>query len=513
MFNPFKAISTKFSNIRADRVLVPQQPVQPLVQSPVSRTTGDLSEISRLSGMNRYALADHLIVIDERLWSIVELSAIMIKKSYADIRIRPENPDDKELSSEEEGALTAAKEFAERMDFADLFYHYTVDLWKYGDIADQIRISGKGVDSLIPLPMNLVTAVDKRSQINNALRFQDQVITDPKWYIVDERDTAVNTHMTILSKDRVLRISFNNRRNWIKDNLGRWTFNVWSHPPIASLYTLIEWKHNLIKNDILWRNRMLPRVHWKLNLEPFDPSKYSGTHAQKIADATRDATKAINDFNEVAKRMEADQAITTGMGVEHEMIEPKSTNYNSPSEIIAQLNSFISSPTGVPDALVGGESKGFTSLLQTTSFTALKSEVYAEKIKVALQSLMRRHVSIVKPATSEGVLNRLEIRTRLILDRDRTELSKIIGNLVGAKVFTADEIRKVWGLDPLTKKQEEELVSFNEKMNPVGNSAEEINADLQGQNPDSPTGDQESSQQRRRNSNQRGDRSATRRQR
>lgn len=511
MKNPFKDIFTKFSNVRADSKLQPKQPIEPLVQSPVSRTTGQLTEVSRLAGLNRYALADQLIIMDERLWSIIELSAIMVKKSYADIRIRPVDADDKELTTEEKGALDEAKKFAEKMDFADLLYHYTIDLWKYGDIVDQIRISGNGVEELIPLPMNLVTAVDKKSQINNALKFQDEVITNPKWYIVDERDVAVNTKMTILSTDRVLRISFNNRRNWVKDNLGRWTFNVWSNPPISSLYTLIEWKHNLIKNDVMWRNRLMPRVHWKLDLSPFDPSKYAGTHAQKLSSATTDASKAVDDFNETAKQMEADQAITTGMGVSHEMIEPTSTNYTSPNEIISQINSLISSPTGVPDALVGGESKGFTSLLHSTSFTALKSEVYAEKIKKALEDLMRRHVGIVKPATSELVLERLEIRTRLILDRDRTELSKIVANLKGANIFTTDELRAVWGFDPLTEDQEQSLIKYLEDTGASGNSPEEVDDDLQGQNPDSPTGDQESSEQRRRNSNQRGERRGTRR--
>ncbi len=512
MNNPIKKLFSKFSNVRADSVLQPKQPIEPLVQSPVSRTTGQLSEVSRLSSLNRYALGDQLMIMDERLWSIVELSAIMIKKAYADIRLRPVDADDNELSTEEKAALDEAKKFALKMDFGELFYHYTIDLWKYGDIADQIRITANGVEELIPLPMNLLTAVDKKSQINKGISFTDEVIVNPKWYIIDERDTAVNTKMTVLSKDRVFRISFNKRRNWIRDNLGRWTFNVWSYPPIASLYTLIEWKHNLIKSDVMWRNRMMPRVHWKLDLSPFDPSKYAGTHAQKIAAATSDATLAINAFNETAKQMEADQAITTGMGVSHEMIEPKGTNYTSPNEIISQINSLISSPTGTPDALVGGESKGFTSLLHSSSFTALKSEVYAEKIKKSLQDLMRRHVGIVKPATSQDILDRLEIRTRLILDRDRTELSKIIANLKGAKIMTTDELRMIWGFDPLTEDQEKDMIEFLESTGESGNSPEEVSGDLENSDPNAPTGDQESSEQRRRNSNQRGERrNATRR--
>ena len=59
---------------------------------------------------------------------------------------------------------------------------------------------------------------------------------------------------------------------------------------VTLIIFLIEWKQNLIRNDIVWRNRLLPREHHKLDLSVYDPSKYTGTYSTKIANAKSDAT-------------------------------------------------------------------------------------------------------------------------------------------------------------------------------------------------------------------------------
>jgi len=482
------------------------QPIMPLIQSPVMTTSNALAEIDRIKRINnKYALADILTQIDERLWSVIELTAIMIQKSLADVAIERTDVG-VPLTNEEENALLEAKAIFKKLRFKRLAYNYSIDLWKYGDAVDRIGIGSKGITELEALPMNLLTAVERRDQIGKPLEWKDSVIRHPQWYAIDEMNTNVQVQERAIRKERIQHISFNPRRVWIKDNQQRWTFGVWSVPPITSLRVLIEWKHNIIKNDMIWRNRMLPRYHWMLDLSMYDPSKYTGTHDQKIASAELAAAAAVQGFNNGIAQLESDQGVTTGLNVKNEVIEPKSSNYSAPNAIIDQLNSLISTPAGVPGALVGGESKGFTSLLQSSSFTALRAEIYADVITEALTDLMKRHVSIVRPGIREEVVDRLYIRNKLILDRDKSENAKIIATLVGTNMFTIDEIRAIWGLDPMTEKQAMSHLEWITAVGKSGKSPAEVTDDALDENIDSPTGDQQSQRQRDRNRTQIGER-------
>ena len=479
------------------------QPTDPIVMEPFSVQTGRLVDVA--AQKNKYSKADALINMDERLWSVVELSAIMVQKSYGGISLHTTNKDEG-LSNREENAIIVAKEFSTQINIPNLLYCYTKDLWKYGDAVDQVKFYGsQGIKELRPLPMNLVTAIDRRDQFRKNL--PNEVIMDPKWYVIDEAASNVLVPDKIIPKNRILHISFDKRRQWTLDNMARWTFNVWSHSPIETLRVLIEWKQNLIRNDIVWRNRLMPREHHKLDLSVYDPSKYTGTYSTKIANAKSDATTAISDYNDKIKRREADQGFTTGKNVEIGIIEPKSTSYNAPNLIIDQINSLISTPTGTPGALVGGESKGFTSLLHSSSFTAMRADVYASRIMASLEALMKRHVRMVRPGISDEIVNRLHIKNRLILDRDRTELAKIISVLKDTNVFTPAEIRNIWGLDPLTKQQEKEISAQVKATQPVQQENQsETQEDLLRQNPASPSNPMETARQRQRNLIQRGER-------
>jgi len=462
-FFKLKDTSTKMAaSSRSDPIDSTIQSVDPLISVPANILQGRMQDITSLRAQNRYALSDALYNADERLYSAVELMAIMIEKSIGDISIAGVRQDDKTLSNEELNAIKVANDWARDIagvGLKKLFYHYTIDLWKYGDAVDVIKFNSSGVTDLIPLPMQAVTAVDKRDQINQAISFNAPMIMNPKWYIVDEQQSAPLIQDNIYKKERILHISFNPRRNQMRDNMTRWTMNVWSMPPITSLIGILTWKQNLIRNDMVWRQRSMPREHHKLDLSQYDLSKFSGTFAQKQAASLSAAQAAITKYNANMRRREADQGFVTGQGVNIEWIQPK-VNYTDPMPIIDQINQLLGGPTGTPAALMGGESKGFTSLVQSTSFLALRAEIYAEVIQRPLTELMKRHVKLSRPGIRASVVDRLFIKNRLILDRDRTELAKMIAVLTASKAFTMDEIRAIWGLDPATEKQVEEIIEW-----------------------------------------------------
>jgi len=513
---PFKTKTsdTKMSSSsRTDPTDATIQSVDPLIAVPANILQGRMQDISDNRAQNRYALSDALYNADERLYSAVELMAIMIEKSIGDISIASIRNDDKTLTNEEENAIKVANDWAKDIagvGLRKLFYHYTIDLWKYGDAVDVIKFNSSGVTDLIPLPMQAVTAVDRRSQINAAISFNDPMIMNPKWYVVDEQQSAPLIQDNVFKKERILHISFNPRRNQMRDNMTRWTMNVWSMPPITSLIGILTWKQNLIRNDMVWRQRAMPREHHKLDLSQYDLSKFSGTFAQKQAASLAAAQAAIEKYNTNMRRREADQGFVTGQGVAIEWIQPK-VNFTDPTPIIDQINNLLGGPTGTPAALMGGESKGFTSLVQSTSFLALRAEIYAEKIQRKLTEVMKRHVKLARPGIRAAVVDRLYIKNRLILDRDRTELAKIIAVLVESKAFTMDEIRRIWGLDPATDAQVAEIRKWLKMINPVqkttGTTGKQAADDLLKQKQNTaPTAGQESPGKRSRDLIQKGGR-------
>lgn len=511
------------SKMQVDPRPLDRQTTDPLVMTPASIIGGRAEEqfnLRDLQGRNRYLMADNLYISDERLYSAIELIALMIQKSIGDTlgNIFTIRSDDRQLTNEEENAIEVANEFARTLDgvgIPRLFYHYTIDLWKYGDAVDEIHLGSSGVEKLQPLPMHLVTAIDTRSQLNRAIDYNEPAIMNPKWYVVDEQMSETNVPDMVIKKERVTHISFNNRRNWIKDNLNRWTFGVWSYPPIYSLIGILTWKQQLIRNDMIWRNRSLPREWHKLDLSNYDASKFSGTHEQKLAAAQTAANNAIKDYAKTNQRREADQGFVTGGGVEISYVEPSKTTYSDPSPIIDQINSLIGGPTGTPAALMGGESKGFTSLVHASSFLALRAEVYSNPIQRAMEDLTKRHVSLARPGIRKEVVDRLYMKNRLILDRDRSELAKMVAILTASKVFTPDEIRAIWGLDPATEKQAKEIIGWLKstsnasKSNGGLNSAQRTQAQMISRREGTEgtaTRGQESQRQRERNTFTTGDR-------
>ena len=130
----------------------------------------------------------------------------------------------------------------------------------------------------------------------------------------------------------------------------------------------------------------------------------------------------------------------------------------------------------------------------------MRADVYATRIMTSLEGLLKRHVRMVRPGISDEIVDRLFIKNRLILDRDRTELAKIIAVLNETNVFTPTEIRNIWGLDPLTEQQANEI-ALSIRNQPQGETTE----DLLRQNPASPSNPMETARQRQRNLIQRGD--------
>ncbi len=455
------------------------EPIQPLIQSPVQKESGFLDAIGP-SLDNEFDQADLLLLRDERLRGNLELFAQMVGRAYQGIEISQkgdeENP--RELSEEEIALLETARDLDNRLDFRNLIKSYTRSLFKYGDVIEHIETDTAFLDeefdedveatdavtALTPLPMNQITIIDEASRIENPE--PEKVITQGNIYVIDEENADQTEEDPVqYPKEEILHISLDNRSNWKEDLMGRPTFGIWSDAPIKSIIYLLEWKHNLIRNDMLWRNRMVPREHHKLNMTAFAPENYPGaTFQARLQAAKIAATNEMNQYAAGIRTQQPDQGYVTSTDIEVAIVEPRTANYREVNTQLDQIDSKISTMTGTPEALSGGNNSSFSSVEFSGTFVSLRSEEMCNTIVRGLERVIWKHLKAVHPSSQIKDIKRVKMKTRLILDRDMTERAKVVSILDGTNKFTPTELRGIFGFEALTDLQLQEILEFAKEM-------------------------------------------------
>lgn len=498
-------VKRKIAQFTAEPDPLTIEPVQPLIQSPIQRQSGLLDAVGA-NFENPYDQADQLLLLDDRLKSNLDLFGKMVARSFQGIDVTQsgdeENP--RELSDDELAMINTANNLVNRLDFKSLYESYTKSLIKYGDVIEHIETDPSFLDEefeeeaeadgsvtgLTPLPMNQMTIIDEASRIDDPE--PDRVITQANIYVVDEENADTTEEDPIeYPKEEILHISVDNRANWKEDLVGRNTFGIWSDAPIRSVLYLIEWKHSLIRNDMIWRNKMLPREHHMLNMSAFAPENYPGTtFADRLSAAKVAATTEMNLYSASIRGQQPDQGYVTSTDVEVKIVEPKTTNYQNPNLIINQLDQKISALTGIPEALSGGETGGFSSIEFSGTFVSMRAEETAELIGKSLNRVIWKHIKAIHPSFDIKDIKRVKTKHRLILDRDLTERAKVISILTGTKVFTPTEIREIFGKEAMTTAQEEEIQEYLQNLAAIvryesridtGKSVDDTSADAEAE--------------------------------
>jgi hypothetical protein len=500
------------------------EPVQPLIQSPIQRQSGFLDSVGP-SLDNEYDQADQLILLDDRVRGNLSLFAQMTARAFQGIDITQKGDEEgpRVFSEDEKAMITTANQLVTRLDFRSLYESYTKSLVKYGDVIEHIETGPEFLDeefeeeageegtitALTPLPMNQMTIIDEAGRIDDPE--PTKVITLKEIYVVDEENADQTEDDPIqYPKSEILHVSLDPRTNWKDDLVGRPTFGIWSDAPLKSVIYLIEWKHNLIRNDMLWRNKMLPREHHKLNMSAFAPENYPGsTFSERLSAAKVAATSEMNLYSASIRGQQADQGYVTSTDVDVNIVEPKSTNYQNPNEMINQLDTKISGLTGTPEALSGGTTVGFSSIEFSGTFVSIRAEEMAALIGRALDRLLWKHIKAVHPAFDIKDIKRVHTQHRLILDRDLTERAKLVSILAGTKVFTPTELREFEGKEALTDIQQQEIIDHEELIAAAvatGGSSPEEEAASAISKTGNPTGNQQSKSKRINDNNSQGDR-------
>lgn len=373
---------------------------------------------------NRYRKYSALLQKDPTLYGAIATMASLVSHSFKGLTVWT----GAEVDDKERQLIQRANAILEESDIRSKIYQIAFSLIRDGDVV-MLR------DSLKILPMSNVTAVEKRSQIGQIV---DDVIQEANFYVINEGTEK----QQVLTKDQVIHISLN-PTDFVEDNYGRKTFGIWSMSPIETVAGTVLWKLSLMKNDMLWRYRLIPREHHKLSSEAFRPELYAGKNIdEKIANAKAAAQRAISEYVTEIEKKEADQGYVTLDNVEIEIVEPKGS-YSDPNELVNQLNQNISIAIGIPVQLLGsGQTKGsYAAALAMISFVMTRVSSIIAQISPAI----KEYIISQLPAEIRSLAPKLRLVWNVVLERDRGDLARQIAVLKETGILTIDELRALWG--------------------------------------------------------------------
>ena len=404
---------------------------------------------------------------DERIYSIVSLTASMIRDSYTGIKIDPKDSyKDDELDATEQKALKYAEQFAKNIQLKSLIYTYAWNVLAYGDYIERFNTSGEGVTRLKSLPLNNVTIIEDRGNINKI----DKPIFEANHYLINESKFGGADSYT---SDEIIHVSYNNRGQWRKDILNRDTYGIYSVPPIAVLKKLVDWKNETISNDKKWKRKMVPREHWEVDTATINPNNFSGTPDEKIDKAQKHIDSLIDKVQRVVDTPNPDQSIVTNQTVKSKVLEASSVSYAEPNNVLNQINESLGAPTGTPSAYLGGDSAGYAGLTAINNLAGIRIEPLAEKIALAFEKLIRKHLSIAHSNLGSAVINRILINIDTKSIQLKLETSRILLNFVKTELFTKSELRGIVGYGPLS--QEPYKVKMDERL--IRDNIDQVTAD------------------------------------
>ena len=400
------------------------------------------------AGLNKYQLYNRMVKRDSELNSAINKMAMLVERSYQGIVLHP----GKDLSTEEQSMLDLAKIKARKLQFEKRFYTIARRLLIDGDV---IIVKNLKQNRLNFLPMELMTALNDISQ--QAAPGNPNTLTDiwsgpPGVYIFNE--SSGSSAWKLYKPSEIMHVALSNDAEMVVDNQGRTTWGIWSQSPMEALRPIIFWRLSTIVNDMIWRKLYLPREHHEIDLtDVLDPSQYPGdTITERRTAALVAGSKAIDDYIAKLKNQMPDQGYVTPKvagpdgkdrsSVNVSIIEPKSTTYVSPNELLLQLGQEISDAFFTKT--VSETKASYSAELVAASVEQLMAEFLAERVKEYLLDLLIE--ALGNPPNAED----LDIKLQLILPKDMESLARQVAVLAAANIYTINEMREVLGMDPLT---------------------------------------------------------------
>jgi len=406
--------------------------------------------VSELTTGNKYKLYRTLKESDSELYGAIDRMARMVRHAYGGFVLHV----GKSLDDRERELLDELHKFDQRWDVASIFQASADRLFTYGDDVSLVTFRN-GLHEWRYLPMEAVSAVEDRKQIGDV----SAQVFKPEIYVLNELNEQLRQ---TYPAEQIVHISLNNKAQPVYDVVGRYTFGVWSVSPLEPLKYDLLWKIAVKINDIIMRQKLVPRMHHKLDLSMFDPNSFPGDTQEARIQAARTAARSyVNKYkSEIATSLkEVDKDFITSKDVEIDYVEPKRVTYIDPNPMMDQLNRSIYAVVGpVESAVTGRGARSYASEIAVGSYAILVAETVATTIKRKVLEVVRRHI---KEKYTDGrfddLLDKIDIKVRLAYGIQYGELIRQAAVLTATNCFTVDEIREMLGYEPLTDEQRQDI--------------------------------------------------------
>jgi len=395
---------------------------------------------------NKYQTYDYLVRYDPELAGAIDTKASFVSKILGGFTVltgAKRSKREERLQSELNRFHRIVKKY---------YYDIAFKVIRDGNACYLTHFNSRGLVSLEYLPMFALTCVENERQINGF----DQV-TKRGVYVLSEGTGK----QKIYPASKVIHFDLG-KKETDRDLKGRLTIGVWNVSPLESLRAKLLWKSAIILNDMLWRERAIPREHHKLPSAPFDPSNFPGrTFKERYENALKAAQNAIDQYKKkIASSTEEqflrpDQGYITLDNVEINVVEPK-LHHTDPNELLEQIDKSIYSVV-TPETTVSGRGRStFATEAAIMLYTTVKAERVADAIAETLVELAIRHLQNIKGAgwTDED-FEKIVPRFNKILERHTLVRDAAI--LLESGAFTPTEVRKMMGFEPLSEEDKREI--------------------------------------------------------
>ena len=399
--------------------------------------------------------------VDPELAGAIDKLGMMVKTGFQGFYVNP----GEELDKKEKELQKVLDDFSTTWKIPGHYYAITDGLMTYGDQVYVTKFKrGIGLYEFRPLPMEYLTAVDRRQQIGE---YMEQIF-EANFYILNEAGIAgISTFKEIVwPATEITHFPLSNISRTIYDLRSRYTFGVWSTSPIESLKPKLLWKLSLLINDMTLRQHLVPRQHHKVDLSAFRPEYFAGATLEARMEAAKTkAQEYLTEYkNTVATPLkEVDKSIITDKNTEITYLEPQHVTYVDPNPLMDNIVASIYSAIGpLQTATTGKSQRTYATELVVSTYITLIVEYLGDIIGEHMLPIVKKHIELVHPGKYTEQLETVTVKTQLVLGIERGELVRQAAVLAAAGLVTPDEIRDMLGLGPLTedkKKEIEEMIA------------------------------------------------------
>jgi hypothetical protein len=297
-------------------------------------------------------------------------------------------------------------------------------------------------DKWLQLPIYELSVVDDQKRIGS--RAEDLVISDNKYYILNE----MASKRTVYESDDIIHLSLFSQGHMLRDIYNRWTYGIYGRAPMLSLLKLLAWKSKLIDDDILIKDRMIPREVHKIKVDLPIQAFPGKTLDEKVQNYRVFVEQIMNDYRQNISRMEPGEHYVVNESASIDVIEPK-INYSTPNDLIDQLTQYIIGVFNVPiSAVLGSSQSAYAAELAVASYYTVQAN--------AISGIVNEYLKLKYPEKSK----RLD-SVQVILDIWKDSIFKRVALLTKTGIITTNEAREMIGLDVI----EEVVNNVSEKVN------------------------------------------------